>query len=385
MLETPVQIREQFARSQSILIALRKHWDGDALASALALAWHLESQGKTVTIVADGFVFPKQFRFLKPEDGLFLSALRQLRKFIVSVDMARAKVAEFSYSVEGDHMHIYLTPEEGMFEPADVTTKSAGFRYDCIVTLGVPDLPSLGTTYDAQAEFFYTTPVVNIDHHAGNEHYGQMNHVDIVATTTAEALAVLCKETLGGIVNERCATAFLTGIIAGTKSFRSAAITPRCLQVVGDLIARGADREAIMQNLYRTRALTTLKLWGRVLTRIQESPEHKLIWSTITAEDLASTHASPNDATDVIDELMLTMPDPEVQVLFTERMSSNGDACDVMVNVERGADARMLLKPWNPQGARDRATAHVNGLPLAEVTTKVVEYIKKELAAGSKK
>lgn len=390
MLEVTAQIKERLAASQSTLIALKKNWGGDDLASALALAWHLESQGKVATIVAQGFAFPKNFRFLKPDDRLFLGALRQLRKFVITVDMARAKLAEFSYSVDGDKMHIYLTPEEGMFEPRDVSTKNAGYRYDCIVTLGVPDLVSLGETFETQAEFFYATPIINIDHTSGNEHYGQINHVDLVATTTAEIVHLLLRDTLGATIDPRLATALLTGIIAGTKSFRSAVITPRCLDIVSELISRGADREAIMHHLYRTRSITTLKLWGRVLTHIQESPEHKLIWSTITAADLVATGASPVDASDVLDELLTTMPDPEIQVLLTEipshdAASKQQSVCDVIVNVERGADARHLLKPWVGTGTPARASARIYGTSLDDLTKNVIEHIENELRAQRKK
>ncbi len=379
MLETPAQIKERLKASQSILIALPKHWDGDSLASAIALAWHLEKDGKNATIVADGLVFPKNLRFLKPDDKLFLGALRQLRKFIITVDMARAKLGEFSYSVEGDKMHIYLTPEDGMFEASDVHTASAGFRYDCLIVLGAPDLVSLGAPFETQAEFFYAVPIINIDHHANNDNFGQINHVDVVSATTAEVVYFLLKDTLDAMIDERMATALLTGVIAGTKSFRSATITPRCLEVVSDLIHRGAERETIMQHLYRARSIRTLKLWGRVLTHIEESPEHKLLWSTITADDFAATGATPEESIEVIDELLTTMADPKVQVLFSERARDPESICDVMVNAEHGADARVLLKPWNPQGSTERAMASIRGLSLEQTTREVVEYIKKAL------
>ncbi|HSD12774.1 MAG TPA: DHH family phosphoesterase, partial [Patescibacteria group bacterium] len=199
------QFMDTLMKSEHPLITFRKEWSVDAVASALALAKFLEKKGKKVDVVADGFAAPKSLRFL-PGIGTVKPNFRQLRKFVIHLDVSKTKIDELSYDIEGDKLRIHVTPKEGRFDGKDVTTASTDFKYDCIVTVDTPDYGALGTLFSANTEFFYDRPTINIDHEPSNEQYGNLNCVDITATSTAEVMHALLKSTGEHFLTEDVAT-----------------------------------------------------------------------------------------------------------------------------------------------------------------------------------
>ena len=181
------QIHHLIHEKKYILITLGKDSGGDAIASAVALITYLEAQDKRADVVIDGFVLPAKLNFLKIA-RTFQNNFSHLQKFIISVDVGEAGVEELSYDVKDKKLRIYITPKEGFLTRDNITTAQTDFKYDLVITLGTPDLASLGSIYDNNTELFFKVPVINIDHSTANEHYGQTNIIDYTVATTAEVL-----------------------------------------------------------------------------------------------------------------------------------------------------------------------------------------------------
>jgi phosphoesterase RecJ-like protein len=114
------------------------------------------------------------------------------------------------------------------------------------------------------------------------------------------------------------ATLLLTGLITDTRSFQNPNTTPRSLEVAAELLEKGARQQEIIQNIYKTKPLSTLKIWGRALNHIQMDPAARIVWSAISKEDLAEMEANSKETHGILDELISTIPDADVYVLFTE-------------------------------------------------------------------
>ena len=67
-----------------------------------------------------------------------------------------------------------------------------------MVVLGSPDKESLGKVYEENPDIFYEVPVVNIDNHAENDNFGQLNIVDITSSSTSEIVADMLQNAGGG-------------------------------------------------------------------------------------------------------------------------------------------------------------------------------------------
>ena len=61
-----------------------------------------------------------------------------------------------------------------------------------------------------------------------------------------------------------------------------------------------------------------MKIWGRALNRIQVDSGARIVWSAISKEDLAEMEATSKETHGILDELISTIPDADVFVVFTE-------------------------------------------------------------------
>jgi len=371
MLTIPQQFEELLKHPENILIMLKKNPLIADTAAALALKKVLENREKTVEIASENFHAASKMKFL-PGLSEIKDNLSHLRKFVIRVDTSRTKVEELSYDQNGDHLDIFLMPSGGMFRKEDVETREGDFRFDLIICVGTPDLESLGQLYEQNSEFFYETPIVNIDHNPANEHFGQVNIVDLTASSSAEIIYAIAKRFAAEPFHPDLATLILTGMIAETKSFQKR-ISPQSLQIASSLISQGARREEIIQHLYFTKSLSLLKLWGKILTRLQKDEKYGIVWSYASAEDLKQSFDDGPD--DIMEELIASSPEAKIIVLFTENKS---DAIDVSVQTVKNIDAQILAKPFTANSERQRAqwTMAKN---LMEAQTAVLESFKKAL------
>lgn len=305
-------------QSTTPLILLPSAPSSDALAAGLALLLLAEKLGKSAKIVSPNFVLPPGHDFLAKSDAIE-QRLTSLRNFVISVDLRQTKLDTLSYDVRDDRLHIYLAPKNGFFEGRDVTTSAGPFAHDLIITLDLLSPNDLGTLYTDNTEFFYQVPVLNIDHRPENGRYGHCNVVDVVASSVSEIVFEMLKVLGPEHVDERVATNLLTGIISKTKAFQNQRVTPRSLAIASHLMSAGARREQIIENLYQTKTLPTLKLWGRALGRLQTARDGRVVWTTVTLADIEDTKAKHEDATGVLDELMTEASAAETTCLFVER------------------------------------------------------------------
>ncbi|MFH1187961.1 MAG: hypothetical protein V1688_03830 [bacterium] len=314
---TNQQIFEAVEKSKDILITFRKEYNGDNLGGAIALLLFLKKIGKKADIACDGFRIPDGYAFL-PQVKNIKSEIDNLRKFIISLDISRTKVDEISYDVKENELDFIVSPKNGFFEESDISSKSSGFKYDLIFAIGTQDLEELGNIYDQDTEFFYKTPIINLDYLASNENFGQINLISLTATSVCDILFNLFAECNKEIIDEDISTALLAGIISATKNFKSNKVTPSTLSIASHLITMGARRSEIVQHLYHARSLATLKLWGRILAHLKNDSAHKLVWSLVKKQDFFSTGAVEENLDDVVEELIANSYEVETVVIIYE-------------------------------------------------------------------
>ncbi len=347
---TPLQqAQDIIKKSSSIIIVLPRNPSVDAVASGLGLFLVLEKLKKDAKVVCNEFRLPPNVNFLAKSDDIH-TELSSLRQFIISLDVSRTSVEELSYDIQNKKLNIYITPRNGYFEEKDVTLAYGNFAYNLIIILGAPDLESLGKMYDDQTEFFYRTPILNIDHEAANENFGQVNLVDVTATSISEIVFELAKSLGGELLDEYIATNLLTGIISKTKSFQSPAVTPKSLAIASHLIDSGARREEIIKNLYQTKSIETLKLWGRTLARLRSTKNNTIVWSLLTAEDFTKSGARPEDLPGVIDELIVNTPEAKAIFILYEKKPQQIHG---IVSTPTNVDALAVFKAFQAEGSHD--------------------------------
>ncbi|TSC95692.1 MAG: phosphoesterase RecJ domain-containing protein, partial [Candidatus Berkelbacteria bacterium Licking1014_2] len=224
---------------------------------------------------------------------------------------------------------------------------------------------------------FYETPVINIDHHSANDYFGKVNWVDLTATSTAEILVSLLeslsRET--NILDEDIATCLLAGIVVDTNSFQSISTTPKSLTVAAQLVAAGGRQQQIIDCLYRTKPLSALKLWGRILSNIQEEKDHRFIWSFTTLADLQATGAKETEINQVVQELMQSAPDIDFVLLLSERAGNyiQGN----LLSARRNINVANLAKLFGGSGYEHAAIFRLTGGDFNSIVKKVLAELKK--------
>lgn len=376
-LDKSQQITELIKNSKLILITCKQDWTGDDIASALALGTILKKMDKAADIVCPNFKSTSNLSFLPT--GNILPELKNLQKFIVSINTAKTKVGEFYYDNAKDKLNIYLTPENGKFQAEDVTTAIADYKYDLIITVNTPDLESLGKIYEHDADFFLHTPKINIDHSPLNEVYGNINIINIAAAATAEVIYDLAKSLNENLIDESVATYLLSGIVISTKNFKTKNITPHTLAAASALVASGAKRELIIQQLYQNRFVSTLKLWGRVLSRLNNDLDDKIVWSTISHQDFLETATTADELADVIDELIVSMPKTELIILLYENKNNTQTDIHGIIYSTKTHHAQMLSKKFDSTGNQEIARFKLENSNLATAEREVLTEVKSKI------
>ncbi|MCX6785688.1 MAG: DHH family phosphoesterase [Candidatus Komeilibacteria bacterium] len=372
--KTTEQIKELVQKSRKILITSAKQFSGDGLAASLALWLIFKKLNKNADVVIESFQLPENLKFLPAVDEI-KNDVKKLKKFIINLNITQTGIEGLNYDIQGNNLRIHLTPKQGGFTPEDLKFETGEFAYDLIFVVDTPELESLGRLYDYHRDLFYQIPVINIDHSPANEQYGHINLTDITAASTTEIIYQLLKEWDPILINEEVATCLLTGLIAKTRSFKTNQVTPEALRAASELINLGANRKQIVTQLYQTKNINTLKLWGKILGRLQIDESAKLVWSKLDLHDFTECGAAAKDIGGIIDELITTSPLAEIIILFYQ---INLEQTKVLIYSQGPQNALKLAREFSPLGDKTNASFIINeGLPQTE--QKVIAAISAQI------
>ncbi|MDO8435741.1 MAG: bifunctional oligoribonuclease/PAP phosphatase NrnA [bacterium] len=237
------QFFEALDRAERILIVSHPRPDGDTLGANCAIATYLRDAGKEVV----------QF-CTTPASSTFW--------YLPSVHL--------------------LTDNPDVFNDA----------YDIVCVVDAGDLGYAGIT-----ELLTHLPkkpfIVNVDHHATNTNYGDLNIVFPKTSSTVEVVWELFSEG-NKLITKQIATCLLTGLITDTGNFANAATTASVFQACAELMLKGAPATLIHEALFKSQSLTTLQLWGRAMQRMKTF-EGGIVATWVTKDDLIACNASESD------------------------------------------------------------------------------------------
>ena len=203
-----------------------------------------------------------------------------------------------------------------------------------------------------------------------------MNLVDVTATSTAEVLFELLKTLNIKLIDEEVGTALLTGIISATKAFRSAKVTPKTLQIAGTLVENKARREEIVSNLYYNRVLSTLRIWGLMLSQLKHDLNNRMIWTVIREQDFEQTKTSPEKLPDIFEELISNIPGTQISFIVYEE--TGVPKAYVYSFLEQ--DLLQLMEKFHPEGTSQLARLEFKGKKSAEAEQELIQTVKEILS-----
>lgn len=244
---------ERMSRASTILMPTHPNVDADGLATPLAIMHVMAQRGvRVVPVIGDGEL-PGSLRFLPGVEN------------------------------------VVIYPNDPLPE------------YDLLVLADCSDRRRLGAFYtDDPDRIENGRPIINIDHHVTNDHYGDVAIVEPNATSTSEVVFELLK-LWGENITPTVAQCLLAGIYGDTLALRTEGTTPRTMRTAADLIEAGANPSSIIDALFIVKPPSTVCLWERALSHVRWTGH--LIWTEVTDADLAECGANRSEAEGIVNFL----------------------------------------------------------------------------------
>ncbi|MFQ5354011.1 MAG: bifunctional oligoribonuclease/PAP phosphatase NrnA [Thermodesulfobacteriota bacterium] len=224
--------------------------------------------------------------------------------------------------------------------------------------------------------------LINLDHHATNDHYGDLNVVDAGASATGEVIYDLCKA--GGMkISKEAAINLYVAIHTDTGSFQYSCTTAESLIKAGELVKYGADPSDISVRVYENYPPVRFRLLALVLSTLEvikacgEGHGGDIATLTVSRDMFESTDADVDHADGFVNYAR-GIEGVEVGALFREcpdnqfkislRSKSYMDVGSVAMSLGGGGHARAA-------GCTLKGT-------LSEVKTKVLGEVKEAMMKG---
>ncbi|HSH05986.1 MAG TPA: bifunctional oligoribonuclease/PAP phosphatase NrnA [Anaerolineae bacterium] len=224
------RIGEMMMAAERVAVLTHMDPDADAIGSAAGLALMLEARGKEVLVPVQGLI-RDVVDWLRPEEIL-----------------RRAWPAEF--------------------------------QPDLIVVVDCSDGARIGGVVAEPLGAFPGVAVINIDHHAGNRMFGDVNWVIEGLSSTCEMMVDFARG-VGWDMDERVAGYLLAGIVSDTGRFQYSSTTPATMETAAFLMAKGADLAKINQALELRMTIEGIQLWGEVMSEAALAFDGRVVWSAI--------------------------------------------------------------------------------------------------------
>jgi len=249
--------------------------------------------------------------------------------------------------------------------------------YDLLVVSDCGSLDRIGTVRGRHPELFERLPRIVIDHHASSEAVGEADWIEPHSAATCEMVTLLAAR-LGAPLTDgggAMAAVLMAGIVMDTATFAHPNATPRTLAVSAALIEAGAPLADISRRLYRSKPDAQLRLFGRVLDRLETAAGGRIIHSTLLDADLVATGAIAPHSEGIID-LLAQSEEAEIAIVFKEA----GEGTRISIRTKPGGIDATVLTGTFGGGGHARASGATIALPVAEARRAVLAEAERMVA-----
>lgn len=161
---------------------------------------------------------------------------------------------------------------------------------------------------------------INIDHHASNDLFGDINFVCPFATSSTQIIYQLLQK-LAIRITPEIATQLLLGLYTDTGGFMHQNTTPESYFTAAELVKLGANTNQISKNVFHSYEFKTLKLWAKVLKNLHITSDGAAIVG-VERKDYESIGAKRTDLEGVID-FINSIPEAKYAVILSEDEKGN--------------------------------------------------------------
>jgi bifunctional oligoribonuclease and PAP phosphatase NrnA len=258
----------------------------------------------------------------------------------------------------------------------------AFFQFEDLITEVPPDVGERTIVFldcgnlDRNAIEIGDAPILNLDHHHDNTHFGTVNHVVSEASSTAEIVWDLMRG-LDVALTPAIAEALYVGLVTDTGRFMYENTGPAAHLMAADLIEAGVDVHEIYRRLYEGVPEPKLALLTRALERVQRFDAGRLTFARLTRSDFAETGAEESFTEGIIDHLR-AVQGTKVAALARELTGADcAGKSKVSLRATDGAvDVSLIARAKSGGGHRQAA-----GFATTMSHEELVTFLRQEIAA----
>jgi phosphoesterase RecJ-like protein len=244
---------------------------------------------------------------------------------------------------------------------------------DLLIALDCGDRERMGQI--AAAPDWAGVPIVNIDHHVTNTHFGAINWVDPDAVATSE-MALHLIDRLGVALTPDIASNLLHGIVGDTLGFRTPHTTPGALECAMRLMRAGANLSAIMEHQFNRRPFAMLCLWSLALQAMKLEPAiapggARIIWTQIDRRT-RRTCGQGDWSNNGISNFLVSAEEADVAAVIVEK---DDGQIDLSLRAKLGWDVSGAAQVLGGGGHPLAAGATLDG-PLAAAVERVLSALR---------
>jgi bifunctional oligoribonuclease and PAP phosphatase NrnA len=144
--------------------------------------------------------------------------------------------------------------------------------------------------------------LINIDHHATNDLYAEINWVDSNMSSTSEQIYYIYKR-LNLDMNLDDALFLYIGILTDTNRFQNRNTHKGVFKIIEDLVNKGIDINDVYRRIYGAKTLPYLKVLGYVLTSFELFYDGKVSVVLISKSLLEQYNIKYNEMDGIIEQL----------------------------------------------------------------------------------
>ncbi|MDD3089183.1 MAG: bifunctional oligoribonuclease/PAP phosphatase NrnA [Candidatus Omnitrophica bacterium] len=193
-----------------------------------------------------------------------------------------------------------------------------GFIPGAVIVL---DCPVLGRT-GWVSQVIKDHVIINIDHHVGNEYFGDANWVESSASSVGEMIHGLFSD-LGVQPGPEEAASMYTAIVTDTGMFNYSNTTARTHIIAAELISRGANPQQVFSEVYEKKTQEQVRILGKVLSTLKVE-EDGLVSHITLGLDMFAGERSKDVSTEEFINYARAVKGVSVAVFFKEKPESPG-------------------------------------------------------------
>ena len=312
------EVAERIRAGRRFLITSHRNPDGDALGSGIALQKIIRKLGKEASvIVRDGFSKP-------------LHNIPGAREVAVSDTL-----------------------------PADYPN-----AYDAVFTMECPEVARTGYN-------ILPSPAVNIDHHLGNEMYGEINYLDLEAPSVGEMVLQLNRHHLNVPLDPDMATAMYVSLATDTGFFRYHNTTLRAFEAAEELVRAGVVPGDVSLWINESVTRGSVKLLGLCLTTMELHADEKIATIELPKRFFGESGATPEDTEGIVNYGRI------IEGVMISALLKEGDdgSTRVSLRAKPGYDVQAVASMFGG-GGHKAASGCTIPLPLGDAKAKLLSILE---------